>query len=1287
VQTQGASCTARGELGLARQLDMNTMASVARSYLNVGFFPTGAQAPLIVGRVPARVDDATGEVTTEWDQRLLSVEQGGFTAVLFAESTRDDEEPALVLHEIPVEYTEPAACACDLPGDPGFADTDGDKVADCLDGDDDGDGVADAADNCPFVENQAQTDTDGDGTGDACETNTGAPIISCQPDPNALFGERQTAYLHVVTNEVKGEVESWTLYVRTPGGVAGATPLPGARVWPMALTTNAAGEREWTAPRPLPFNLLRPLAFTYNDLRGQLVVDERGVPQLAADGGAQTLARQLGLDQFFMELVVENLAGDADRSGFIGKAEDAAAQGCVPQPPALCPGGQIADCDGRCVSRDLLGDGVCHEGSAGVANFACKGRAFDQNDCPAPTCPAGLEPDCDGRCFPSVMMRRGDGTCHDGTNRALPRLSCEAFGYDGGDCPCGDQCSGRGTCQGGTTCACDGGFTGAYCQTPPMCGDATCGGGENCRNCPGDCGACPSACGDGVCQVNAGEDCANCAADCGACACGDGRCADTEDCTSCEADCGECPQCGDTVCQPFLATSNFPAAQGESCFDCPGDCGACQNDCCTPSEDSGLWPLGGGCSDATVAQCVCDLDPTCCEAGWPARCRDLAAASCGLTCCTPDCSGKDCGPDGCGGTCGSCSGDTVCSPTSTCDLPPRQDCCDPYAATGCAQDNVCESCVCALDPTCCSGAWDEGCSALASRQCNTECSCGCIPDCDGRACGDDGCGGTCGSCGANETCNPTTGACASAACPMNTDECDGDMTVACETDLLTSPVHCGACGRGCPGDVDAPAGCAGGACTLACAPGFLDCNGDLGQGGDGCETQAAACPRIEWALTWGDANNDWPIGGGTHMDVTTDPSGNIYAAPTTGPDLTFDGTPYDLGRQGSLVFSTDGTGAIRWSTVVASDSASGDAVITNIEHDPTTGDVFITASGFGGNLEIGGVNEGAMATACASIFARLDAATGATVWSTIVTSGCTRVEALAFGPAGELYVGGSFSGASVTIGADTYSTTGGGEDTYIARLDPANGAILSTFAIGAASTSNERVDGIAVLPGGDLLLVGEAVNGEISIGPNTFTNAGGSDIFFARYTAAGAHVWSDVVGTSPNEGFTDVVLSPGGEVYVSGYYTSTITIGPFTLDGSGMLLGRLDPSNGTFDWLTGHDGGASLSSNADNRIVVDANEVIHVGFTSTSSPTTTFAGLPLPNVGAPRIASVDGATGAGQRLETFGPTSSNFAIRAVALLPGGEKVAIGWFDGTRNLDGANMTSVGMIDHFLWRMTY
>lgn len=94
---------------------------------------------------------------------------------------------------------------------------------------------------------------------------------------------------------------------------------------------------------------------------------------------------------------------------------------------------------------------------------------------------------------------------------------------------------------------------------------------------------------------------------------------------------------------------------------------------------------------------------------------------------------------------------------------------------------------------------------------------GCVPDCAGRVCGDDGCGGSCGDCLTGATCT-AAGACD---CPMAT----------CDTDV------CGvsSCGRSC-GACAAGEGCFMGACMSAATCPGTPCTDRAGR--SICEGQA-----------------------------------------------------------------------------------------------------------------------------------------------------------------------------------------------------------------------------------------------------------------------------------------------------------------------------------------------------------------------------------------------------------------------------------------------------------------
>ena len=331
---------------------------------------------------------------------------------------------------------------------------------------------------------------------------------------------------------------------------------------------------------------------------------------------------------------------------------------------------------------------------------------------------------------------------------------------DGADADCGDCHCGDGVCQTAEcgeawddqvrTCAAD-------CAS---CGNGTCDPGEGPVDCFEDC---CGGCGDGICKGGeCGEGPANCPQDCTDYSCGDGFCDAAENAVDCPDDCHRY-KCGNHTCEP-----------GEDSASCSLDCSAACGDCeCGGGESYGTCPTDcGSCGDGYCLSTCANINE---ETKW----------SCPLDCCFPACVGKECGPDGCNGVCGVCGNGKECDASGTCVCAasgPDDDCdgvdddCDgatdeahqPLAttcgvggcvatgATSCVDGNLVNDCVPgpALDETCngvdddCDGAPDEGGDALCLpwQMCQQAAGCVCKPDCAGKTCGDDGCGGSCGAC-------------------------------------------------------------------------------------------------------------------------------------------------------------------------------------------------------------------------------------------------------------------------------------------------------------------------------------------------------------------------------------------------------------------------------------------------------------------------------------------------------------------------------------------------------------
>ena len=333
----------------------------------------------------------------------------------------------------------------------------------------------------------------------------------------------------------------------------------------------------------------------------------------------------------------------------------------------------------------------------------------------------------------------------------------------------------------------------------------------------------------------------------------------------------------------FVTPDCNPQCEGKDCGadGCGGSCGECcdEQTClngqclggpgCEPNDEAGC----GGCA---CEECVCTMDPYCCQVLWDDYCVTECMDQCGGCGATPDCEGKDCGADGCGGSCGECDAGWTCNEDGEC-----VDVCYPacdgkecgsdgcFGSCGeCEEDAACEDGICNKP---CSGVGFEGCCVYdelfycdEGYEIVVDCAalgltCGwkettswydcveqqlpapdssenplwcpgtCPPKCEGKGCGPDGCGGECGVCSDTETCE--NGQCKSICEP----QCEG---------LDCGPDSCGGvCGE-CPPDQP----CEQGKCVNPCAPqcegkscGADGCGGSCGNCAPGMECQDSVC--------------------------------------------------------------------------------------------------------------------------------------------------------------------------------------------------------------------------------------------------------------------------------------------------------------------------------------------------------------------------------------------------------------------------------------------------------------
>ncbi len=176
-------------------------------------------------------------------------------------------------------------------------------------------------------------------------------------------------------------------------------------------------------------------------------------------------------------------------------------------------------------------------------------------------------------------------------------------------------------------------------------------------------------------------------------------------------------------------------------------------------------------------------------------------------------------------------------------------------------------------------------------------------------------------------------------------------------------------------------------------------------------------------------------------------------------------------------------------------------------------------------------------------------------------------------------------------GAPPALTSVGGQDIYVAKLDPTGNHLWSAQYgdVGLQAIWDLAVDG-----SDNVLLAGYFQTG-IDFGNGSLANGGGQDIFVAKIDSTGTHQFSHSFGGADNQWAVGITADSADNVIFTGGFRGTVDFGgtPFTstggwdifvtkLDGSGAHLDSLAFGNAA-DWQVGW---AVATDSADNIVFV-----------------------------------------------------------------------------------------------------
>lgn len=202
---------------------------------------------------------------------------------------------------------------------------------------------------------------------------------------------------------------------------------------------------------------------------------------------------------------------------------------------------------------------------------------------------------------------------------------------------------------------------------------------------------------------------------------------------------------------------------------------------------------------------------------------------------------------------------------------------------------------------------------------------------------------------------------------------------------------------------------------------------------------------------------------------------------------------------------------------------------------------------------------------------------------------------------GNIYVCGEAAGNIQFGNGKSYSSASGSTDFFVAKY---NSAFQCQWAIGAGSTGEDHVNGLALDASGNVyvtgFLAGALVGGSTS-------PKGGFDGFVAKLSAdKGERQWIKTFG-GPNEDQGRSIGYFNNKIYLTGHFTgntqtSNIDFGGNTLSANGMdgFLALVDPSTGDFGQPT-ILGGADSQRPEDMTIDTEGNAYITGGFAGSIS--------------------------------------------------------------------------------------
>lgn len=287
--------------------------------------------------------------------------------------------------------------------------------------------------------------------------------------------------------------------------------------------------------------------------------------------------------------------------------------------------------------------------------------------------------------------------------------------------------------------------------------------------------------------------------------------------------------------------------------------------------------------------------------------------------------------------------------------------------------------------------------------------------------------------------------------------------------------------------------------------------------------------------------------------------------------------------------------------------------------------------------------------------------------------------AVAVDAAGNVALTGSFSGRAL-FGTAMLSSYNGSPDMFLVKLTSTGQLAWPAKRFGYSGIDSGN--GVAFDTGGNILLTG-AFLGPTDFGGGNLSGLGGGDIVLAKFSAAGAHVWSKQIGGPADDVAFAVATDAAGNAFVTGYVQGTVNFG----GGATASAGSLDSfvakyaSDGSHQWSR-RLGGA----NAEQGFGIATNGTGDVLVVGAFQGTVDFGTGPLASAGSWDVfVAKYAAGGAPLWSKRYGNSGDDYGY-AAAFDANGNVTVTGTFHDTVDFGGGvSLTSAGWTDAFVLKL--